>query len=450
MTGGDPSNQDTTLPRKARASAVPKELALRVLLSPDESAMHRVRRLPLGSLALGRAASNDGHTMWTIDDPMSSRVHASVAWDAERARFMLHDEGSRNGTQLNGSDIEREVLRAGDVLRVGDTVLSVEELDPRLEAQWRPPEGCLLFGRSVELQRIVKEIARIAPSELSLLIEGETGSGKDVVAREIHRVSARSDAYVAINCAAIVESLVESELFGHKKGAFSGATDDRDGVLLQASGGTLLLDEIGELPQRSQAKLLRVLEDQLVRPVGAQEQIAVDVRFVFATNRDLAAEVDRGRFRADLYARINQLHLELPPLRVRPADLLPIVDGVLGDVRLSADAFEAMARHAWPFNVRELISVVQRARLRVDGDAPIELEHIAGDLGIERQASAAPASIDTLDLPPPDRQPTKAELERLLEHVAGSVADAAKYFGKGRTQLYRWLKKHDIDPARFR
>jgi DNA-binding NtrC family response regulator len=444
------SSHDTTLPRRQQPVALPRELALALLFSPDERQAGRVRRLTPAGLELGRAAADDAGT-WALADPRASRAHAAVRWDGERERFLLVDCNSRNGTRLNGRDIERELLAAGDLVRVGDTLLCATELEADLEPEWRAPPDSLLAGASPALQRLTREIARVAGAELAVLVEGETGSGKDVVAREIHRRSGRQGEYVAVNCAALVESLVESELFGHARGAFSGASEARQGLFARAHRGTLLLDEIGELSAAAQAKLLRVLEDGVVRPVGSSEDVTVKARVVCATNRDLAAEVAAGRFRADLYARIKQLYLRVPPLRDRPEDLLPILSQLLRDEarghRLGADAFEALALHPWPYNVRELLAVVRKALVRLPDGGLIELAHVADDL---TPLPDQPAPRAAAPPPAPSGEPTRAELAAVLAHFGGSVSDAARHLGRARTQLYRWLKKHALDPADFR
>ena len=444
------ANDDTTLPRRQPPPPPPRELALRVLWSPSVAERGRLRRLSLAGLELGRGEADDAGR-FALADPRASRVHAAVAWDAGRERFVLSDCGSRNGTRHNGRDIERELLSPGDRLRLGDTVLHVLEVEPDLEPSWRAPPECLLAGASAALQRLLRELARFAKTDLTALVEGETGTGKDVMARELHRVSARAGAYVALNCAAIVDALFESELFGHARGAFSGASEARDGALVRAHGGTLFLDEVAELSPAGQAKLLRVLEDRLVRPVGADTAREVDVRFVCATNRELRGEVAAGRFRADLYARLGQFRLRLPPLRERPDDLGPIIERLLAEegrgFRLGADAFEALALHAFPFNVRELVALLRKVMLGMPAGGLIELADIRDALALPAppRGSAAPR------LPPPDTaEPTQAELALVLSHFGGKVSEAARYFARGRTQLYRWLRKHALDPAAFR
>ena len=294
-------SQHTTLPREDRPARAPVEHALTVLYSPDDAVCGQVRRLTRGGVVVGRDPEAPA---LRVDDPRMSRKHAAISWNSDRGAFVIEDLRSRNGIRVNGVDLDREVLAHGDVLRIGDSTFLHGPLEVGV-ANWQPDPESALQGGSIALERICQEIRRVASTGLSVLIVGATGSGKECVARQLHRCSDRSGPFVALNCAAVPENLVESELFGHVKGAFSGATEDRFGMFEQAEGGTFLLDEIGELSVSCQAKLLRVLEEKRVRRVGASEACEVDVRFLFATNRDLEQEIERDNFRADLLARIN-------------------------------------------------------------------------------------------------------------------------------------------------
>ncbi len=442
--------QGTTLPRPQRIQQLLQEHAVMVLFCPDEAALAAVQRLSPDELVLGR---DPGPSGLAFDDPLASRRHASIHWDPQREQYLLSDHGSRNTTRLDGRPIERELLKPGALIRLGDTVLRFSRLGVDI-AGWQAPCEGLMQGRSVALYNTLQQIERVAPTELSVLILGQTGTGKDCVAREIHRLSGRSGALVAINCAAIPETLIESELFGHRQGAFSGATAERGGLLLQAEGGTVLLDEVGELPAAAQAKLLRVLEDKQIRPLGASGAVPIDVRFVFATNRQLDRAVAEGDFRADLFARINQWQIALEPLAARPEDLLPIIESVIaehGEARsyeLSADVFEAFALHRWPFNVRELIAVVRKVLVRLPNGGRIELPHVADDL--PSTPMEPPTAERAAKLPPTGCVPTPEELEQLLTHYQGKVAEVARHTGRARNQVYRWLKRYGLDPASFR
>ncbi len=448
---GDPR---TTIPKPNRWSVRADEFAVTVLFSPDRAAVGGVRRVTAKGLRLGRDPGQPG---LSCDDPLASRLHATINWDQQREAFLLCDEKSRNGTRLDGVEIERELLAVGSVFRVGDSVLQFERLEMDLDGWQAPPES-KLQGRSIELFRSLEEIARVAPTDLSVLILGATGTGKECVARQIHQQSGRSGPFVPVNCAAIPANLVESELFGHRKGAFSGATEDRSGLLQEAAGGTVLMDEVGELPGASQAKLLRVLEDRCVRPVGATDTEQLDVRFLFATNRDLAAATKEGNFRGDLYARINQWQIRMPPLRQRLEDMPPIIDRLIVEhgaeqaYELSGDAAEALALYDWPFNVRELVSAIRKAIVLLPTGGLIEPKHLPPELTTLAGSGPAqhPIAADSEPLPPPGTIPTAKELERLLRHFRGKVAEVARYTDRDRPQVYRWMRRFGLEPDTYR
>mgnify|MGYP000731850302 CR=1 FL=1 len=234
-----------------------------------------------------------------------------------------------------------------------------------------------IVGNSPSIRRMQEMIETVAPSDATVLIIGKSGTGKELVARSIHQLSSRADGpWVAVNCAALSENLLESELFGHEKGAFTGADKRREGRFLQASGGTLFLDEIGEIPLQMQVKLLRALQQREIQRVGSDETISVDVRIVAATNRDLAEEIRAGRFREDLYYRLNVVPIEIPPLRERKRDIRPLVESFLKDMnkkyryqkRFAGAAMEILYSYVWPGNVRELKNVVEQAVILSAGD----------------------------------------------------------------------------------
>ena len=262
-----------------------------------------------------------------------------------------------------------------------------------------------LVGTSASMQQVHAMVAKVARSMAPVLVHGESGTGKELVARAVHELSARAGLpFVAVNCGAIPENLLEAEFFGYRKGAFTGAADDREGFFQAAQGGTLFLDEIGDLPLAMQSKLLRVIQERAVRPVGAVAETPINVRIVSATHRDLGAEVHAGRFRQDLYYRLNVIGIRLPPLRERVADLQAICDAVLARIAadagvapaptISAAALQRLARHAFPGNVRELENLLQRA-LALSGGDVVEL----ADLGLVEPAAAA----DELPSPPSPR-----------------------------------------------
>ena len=458
----------TFQPPSSRArDATEATLGLYVLSAPAEEtgSFH-----PVGSavLAIGRQPGGSG---LTLRDRKASRVHAYVTWDATRGDVYLRDAGSTNGTFVGGRRTDTTRLVPGDVVRIGDTVFRVGRYLAG-DIGWRPPAASPLRGGSAPLKRVLEEIHHVAHSDLSVLVVGETGTGKELVAREIHRYSGREGAFVPVNCAALPDALVEGELFGHRKGAFSGATSDSAGLVRSAAGGTLFLDEVGELALPVQAKLLRVLEERRVRPVGGTQEVPVDVRFVFATNRDLRQRTARAEFREDLFARINQWELRLPPLRERPEDIVPIAEAVLerhaegASFRLTGELVEALVLHDWPHNVRELVAVVRRAMVRRPGGGTLDCEHLPPDWSIPdgnlpSALAAAPSPATAMaspatppppakNAPPLSGPPTREELEELLRVHDGNVSDLARSAGRSRMQVYRWIRAHGLEPGDHR
>lgn len=380
---------------------------------------------------VGRDVPADGVC---IDDNRLSRVHFKITFDGRGHTHRIDDSKSRNGTFVGGARVESAALRPDDVIRAGDTVF--------------------VYGESDPLSRIRHRIARVAKSNLAVLLLGETGTGKERLARAVHQLGGRCGPFVAVNCAAFPRDLLSSELFGHTRGAFSGATQARLGLFQSASGGTLFLDEIGDFPLELQAYLLRALEEGVVRPIGSDQDVSVDVRIVAATHARLDDAVQSGRFRADLYARIAGSVVNVPPLRDRKAEVLVIAraiaaaEGAKG-FDLRADAAEVLVRHAWPFNIRELESVV-RGFVAVEGDAVMGLgylkEHHPGLVLAFRDEEAPPMTQKFGTESVRDRQ----SLERLLDRHLGNVSAVAKELGKQRAQVYRWLKEQGLDPDRYR
>jgi DNA-binding NtrC family response regulator len=317
-----------------------------------------------------------------------------------------------------------------------------------------------VVGAGGAMRELSRQVERVVESDVAVCLLGESGTGKELVARAIHRGGPRrSGPFVAINCAAIPASLQESELFGHERGAFTGATQTRLGCFERARNGTLLLDEVGEMSPATQAVLLRTLQERTVRRVGGSQEVPVDVRIVCATHRDLRGEVDAGRFREDLYFRLVVYPIQLPPLRDRVEDIPGLVTHFLDKLRsraphtvrvLSAEALDALARHPWPGNVRELENVIHRSVLACRGqeiglaDLPPDLRSVSAPAGAERQSS------DDL-LGDEDEVVTLRELEqrairKALRLTRGSVGRAAKLLGIGRATLYRRLAELDVSP----
>jgi DNA-binding NtrC family response regulator len=301
-----------------------------------------------------------------------------------------------------------------------------------------------MIGRSPAMQEVFRLIERAGPSDKAILIQGESGTGKELVARALHRCSSRSDKpMVVINCAALPETLLESELFGHEKGAFTGAVSTKAGLFEMADGGTLFIDEIGEMPGALQAKLLRVLEDGSMRRVGSLKERRVNVRLLAATNRDMAKEVPAGRFREDLYYRINVMSLELPPLRERTGDIALLVDHLLEpEWEIEPAALELIERYSWPGNVRQLINAVERAKIMADDrvlrarDLPREVvQNRPAEVGILPHQSDELSYIE------------RAKVVEVLRREHGNKTRAAHALGIDRRKLYRLIEKYAIHDA---
>ena len=379
------------------------------------------------------------------DDDACSRVHLKIAPCDSGAQII--DLGSSNGTFVDGARVDGSATIARGVLRFGDCVAVIAPSHD--EDAFDAVEAPLVGGAA--LASIKRIVSLTAPTELPILISGETGTGKEVIARWVHQLSRRPGPLIAVNCAALPESLLEAELFGHVKGAFTGATQARRGLVAAAEGGTLFLDELGEMPLAVQAKLLRVLEDRVVRPIGAEggagEQ--VDFRVLSATNVDLPAAVERGAFRADLYARLGAVTIAMPPLRAHLEDLSALLEHLLRRIdaraRLSADALEAIARYSWPQNVRQLDYALRRAIAL--SPARIELEHLPDEVRAGFRGGSAPARVASS---PGRTSITREQLEAALRAHHGNVRRVGQALGIPRSRLYRLLSKWSIDPIAHR
>ena len=324
----------------------------------------------------------------------------------------------------------------------------------------------LLVGVSAEMRKLRAALDRLASQDVSVLIRGESGTGKELVARTLHQRGARSKKrFVPLNCGAIPESLIDSELFGHAKGAFTGATADRAGVFVEADGGTLFLDEIGDMPVAVQARLLRVLQEGEVRPVGGSTTRTVDVRVIAATHVDLGAAVEQHRFREDLFYRLNVVVLQVPPLRDRRDDLPLLAAHFLkkhasGEpLSLSPDALEVMASYAWPGNVRELENALMHAIALHHGEI-LGPESLPSHIGARPRGGspAVPAAVDAAEIDEPlteAKRRASATFEKryllaVMERSKGSVSEAARLSGLDRTNFRRLLQRHGIDAAVFK
>ncbi|PIE70069.1 MAG: two-component system response regulator [Deltaproteobacteria bacterium] len=313
-----------------------------------------------------------------------------------------------------------------------------------------------IIGRTPEMIQLLDTVAQVAPSEATVLIYGESGTGKELIASAIHTNSHRKNGpFVKINCAAITETLLESELFGHEKGAFTGASHRKEGRFLQANTGTLFLDEIGEMPLSMQAKLLRVIQEREITRVGGESVIKIDVRIVAATNRDLAEEITRGNFREDLYYRLNVVNLEMPPLRRRREDIPVLAQAFLTRFSdqnkksiqgFTPDAMNHLMRHDWPGNIRELMNTIERGVILARSDY---LD--AGDLPILRKPGAPPADETPPQAVLPSADVSLKDVERetilrTLDAAGGNKSETARRLGITRKTLHKKLKEYGVMP----
>ncbi len=388
-----------------------------------------------------------------LQDRGVSRRHAVVSFsDGE---IKVRDLTSRNGTYVGGARVVEASLPLGAVLRLGKSSVAIQ---PRFHVREVPPSTARqfgdLFGESVAMRELFAIMERVATTDVTVLIEGESGTGKELAARAIHQASTRTDRpYVVFDCASIPRELAESELFGHRKGAFSGAVEDRMGALHRADGGTICFDEIGEMPLDLQPKLLRALETGDVRQVGDDETRQVDLRVLAVTNRDLGAEARRGTFRSDLLYRLEVVKLRMPPLRHRPEDIAGLVARLLeaklpeGDV-VGGDNLHKLIGYAWPGNVRELRNVLDRAVALAPG--PARFEQLVFNLGptptgpltigVSYPGVATPAHYKEAKkqlLSSFDR----AYLEALLERHRDNISEAAQAAGLSRKALYDLIRR---------
>lgn len=396
-----------------------------------------------------------------------SSVHAHIV--RERGEWVVEDAGSRNGTRVNGVRSTRDALREGDALELGGAFFFVR--DAWLTDASRPVDldGDALTAARVGLRTLSpvlaqrsEELARIAITKVAVVIFGETGTGKEVMARAIHEMSGRSGPFIAVNCGALPATLVEAMLFGHSRGAFSGAVRDELGFVRAADGGTLFLDEIGDLPGPSQAALLRVLQEGEVVPIGTTRPLRVDIRVVAATHRPLDDLVTSGQFRGDLLARLSGFRLTLDPLRERREDIgiiiADLLERIAGDrahaITFAPRTARALVLAPWPHNIRGLEQVLARAIALAD-DGNIRPEHLPPELQLPGEAAdsmvpppLAPSFPSEL-LDDPDAA-LRAALVVQLEAHHGNVAAVARVMGRAPMQVRRWMKYWDIDADRFR
>jgi len=394
-----------------------------------------------------------------LTDKTVSRHHCSIR--ATDDGFLLQDLGSRNGTILGGYRISGAYLTSNCQIKVGQSTLEFVTLpeaivEPLAE---RGRQGRVL-GESAAMRQIFALLPRIAASDSTILLEGETGTGKGLLAELIHERSARANGpFVVIDCGSIPQSLIEAELFGYVKGAFTGAQTSRAGAFEGAAGGTIFLDEIGELPLDMQPKLLRALEERVVRRIGSLEPVRLDVRIIAATNRDLRYEVNRGTFRADLFFRLNTVRIRLPSLRERREDIPVLVHHFYqqfareGDPPLPAEMLSHFANQPWPGNVRELRSAVERAVLMGDPSTWFDAQRLAEEsadycpqstpeVGSESDATSFRAAKERAIA-----RWERSYIEALVKKNEGNLSKAARAARMDRNYLRELIRRHGINAA---
>jgi transcriptional regulator with GAF, ATPase, and Fis domain len=406
---------------------------------------------------------SDEGTQLRIEHPTLSRRHAAVLYRADLRAYVCRDLASRNGTQVDGVALSEEpraladgsVLRLGDVLLVFETGAALQACDSASVSRAAVP------GAAATVVRLRGALERAAVDRAPVLVIGETGTGKESISREIHRLSGRRGPMLAVNCAALAANLVESELFGYVKGAFTGAEEARPGLLRSSDGGSLLLDEVGDLPVELQPKLLRALQEGEVQPVGGVRGVRVDVRVVAATHRELSTDAGAGRFRSDLYARLSMWEVRVPSLRERRVDLLdwleriaalwradhsdaaPIDErGESGEgvrphaIELTVDAAEALLLARWTLNLRGLERLVRELSTREQPGEPVTLADLPS--WVLPAAPAAPAAVRAAPVPARD------EFIAAYDELKGSVRGLARRFQRDRRQIYRWVDAYGL------
>jgi transcriptional regulator with GAF, ATPase, and Fis domain len=476
---GPQSTEPTPPARRRRGARIERYLFLVLEGARLEAGGMRVALAGVEALRIGRGdvralvPAQGGTQALEVPDPRMSGTHAQIVLTG--SALVLEDAGSTNGTLVNGEPIATHVLRNGDIVEIGQTIFLYCEIEDEASGRARSLDSSAAAALEPgfatldpRLARSLERLARVAPSPLSILLLGETGTGKEVLARGLHVLSQRPGPFVAVNCGAIPQNLVEGHLFGHVRGAFSGALKDEPGLVRAAQYGTLLLDEIGDLPPSSQAALLRVLQESEVQPVGSAQTLKVDVRVIAATHMPLEDLIERGAFRRDLYARLAGYTFTVPPLRERRVDLGLLVAALLSagklgarrDVRMAGDAARAMVRHDWPMNVRELEQCLSAAYVLAD-DGVITAEDlppaVAAALGFTRTsdrvgtppaAAAAPAAPAAarpgVPAAPAAGADRRALIVALLAKHEGNLSAVARALRTSRSQVHRLMERYGI------
>jgi transcriptional regulator with GAF, ATPase, and Fis domain len=405
-----------------------------------------------------RIGKADGNDLVLTEDTVS-RVHCEILRDARG--YLLRDLGSTNGTFLDGAEVREAYVRAGSVVTVGTVQIKFQPFEERIEilpSEAERLDG--LVGRSLPMREIFGLLERVSPTEATVLLEGETGTGKDLVARTIHALSRRREGpFIVVDCGAVAATLIESELFGHEKGAYTGATSTRQGAFELANGGTIFLDELGELSLDLQPKLLRVLEQREIRRVGGNRTMRVDIRVIAATKKDLKQEVQKGKFREDLFFRLSVVPIYIPPLRQRKEDLPLLVEEFAskmggGDFHVPPEALDSLTAHDWPGNVRELRNVLERGLYlskQLGADA-FKLVNVSGigqsrpDPGGGVQIEFNPSESYRGNKERWNDEFEKRYLQWLLARAEGNISKAAREADMDRKYLHKLIKKHNLGP----
>jgi len=403
-----------------------------------------------------------------VADDRMSRDHLVI--ERTLGSWALRDAGSSNGTFVASERVEQAPVVDRTVVGVGRTVFVFREhrvdntqahADLEFSATASKAPGVRTLNPNLATQ--FDRALQFSTTDIDILVLGETGTGKELVAKAVHDASRRDGDFVAVNCGALTDTLVESQLFGYQKGAFSGATENRPGLIRSADKGTLFLDEIGDLPMPSQAAFLRVLQEREVTPVGATRPIPFDVKLIAATHCPLEAMVENQKFRADLLARVRGFVLNLPSLSDRLEDMGGIVSGILSaknrtqGVRISLSVGMALFQHSWPQNIRELARALDMCCI-LAGEGEISLEHLPENVRAARQGNAvdsAPAAPDVVSRAPSigdsDGDIARRDLlVALLRKHEGNVSAVARDMGKARNQIQRWIKRYDLDTSSYR
>jgi two-component system, NtrC family, response regulator GlrR len=428
------------------STLVVRRCRLEVVAGPD---LGLTAELALPTIVLGRGSAD-----FNLTDPKVSGLHAEIRLMPEGYR--VRDLGSTNGTHVKGVRVIEGFISPGATISIGKTAITFTPLSDHIDLPlWPETRYESLVGKSAPMRQLFELLDRFAPSDATVLVHGETGTGKELVAEAVHRRSRRAGGpFNVLDCSAIPEQLFEDQLFGHETGAFTGASKQTAGVFEASHGGTVFLDEIGELPLDMQSKLLRVLESRQVRRIGSNRMIRCDVRIVAATNRDLAVEVNRGSFRQDLYYRLAVAKVVVPPLRERKDDLELLINHFCqqldpqGTATLPEDFMSRAQRHAWPGNIRELRNAVERALLLPNH----------AELGIQVQAQTVQGAFAEIDPSVPFKTAKqqfidefdRRYLEAILASHEGNISAAARAAGIDRMTIYKMIRRLDMEQERDR